>query len=609
MMRRSRADLVLAPMAMRLNNDMRYERDPGGSALDPWYWGLQGQGPGPMDAAAEHAFSGLLGTLPTAILWQGFKGTYSPVSVVHSFLIPVWSTNIKLKITGNWQRVFSHFSAAAQGRGWWFSADIKAEFNNLRISGGVTVELLIDGTSPGADKIEQEINKRIDLIVAQFTELAKQVIFQPAPQVEPAKAPEGGGLFSGLFGFGGGLALKVRMDTTNVNLFYEESRKFRYNRLHVVSSSLEGFFDDIKRDPESERKYFETLYLDDWDRKVSRIVKPVVNWPDPSQKWVGDPVAFLSCQIGYPDTRGAIQWAAHVFQSTDTGDTTRWNPAFAKKNEQDVVNPPSEWKPDKAFVKRRVHFTEPPSALESPNNRVFVERNIIDLDQGENGSLNNDNTIEVRADSVGVLEVGPISLNVALEDKTQVVEVEFQAAGKTLDGQDRPVVRFSWKVDDQDDPRRWKIFTGDPNFNIAYKYRVRVIVRGSIFTKGMEWIGPWNEGLGNGPLMVSVPTPDDAGVTKRLLLDDGGAATPHPMPPPATSMIGAPPATRDEAPASGVVGGYAVTQTKSSSTPKTATGPVTAPPVTHTVRDNVNGGNRGSDKLELVSGWTGKAPI
>ena len=106
----------------------------------------------------------MLGTLPTAILWQGFRGAYSQVSVVQSFLIPVWPTNIKLTITGSWERVFTHFSTQAKGRTFWFSADIKAEFNNLRISGGITVDLLIDGTAPGADKMQDEINKRIDLI-------------------------------------------------------------------------------------------------------------------------------------------------------------------------------------------------------------------------------------------------------------------------------------------------------------------------------------------------------------------------------------------------------------------------------------------------------------
>lgn len=616
LIRRSRADLITGrPFTARLDEKMRYERDVGGSALDPWYWGLQGNGPGPLDPAAEHAFSGLLGTLPTAILWQGFRGAYSPVSVVQSFLIPVWSTNIELTIRGNWERVFTHFSSNAKGKVFWFSADIKAEFNNLRINGGITVDLLIDGTAPGADKMQEEINKRIDLISEQFTTLAKQVIFQPAPTVEPAQAStDNGGLLGGLFGFGAGMALKFRRDDTMVDLFYKERRQFRYNRLHVVSSTLEGFFDDLKRDPDAERKYFDTLYLDDWDRKVTRLVKPVASWPDPSQKWIGDPVAFLSCQVGYPDTRGAVQWAAHVFQSTDTGDMTNWVPAFAKKNAADVADAPADWTPDKAFVKRRVHLTEPPSALADANNRVFVERNTIDLDEGENGSLSNDNTIEVRADSVGVLEVGPLSLNVALADATQVVEVEFQAAGKTLDGNDRPVVRFSFKADDQDLPRRWKIFTGDPAFQVQYQYRVRVIVKGSIFTKGMEWIGPWMQGLGNGPLMVSVPTADDPGVTRRALAEDTAAAAGGIMPPPPTTVsipiaaggrpavAGPPPATRTEK-ATATVGGYSLSAPKAGKKART-TGPtpVAPPPAARGERSNGEG-EKGTGRLELTTSF------
>ncbi len=606
-----------------------YGRDVGGSALEPWYWDLQGQGPGPIDPAAEHAMSGLIGTLPTAILWQGFRGTYSPISVCHSFLIPLWSTNLRLKIRGNWDKIFQHFSANASARYYWFSGDIKAEFNNLRITGGITVELLIDGTAPGGDKLEQEINKRIDLIVERFTEQAKQRIFDPAPpDVKPASSDAG--LLGSNFGFGGGLSLKYRRDETKLELTYDETRTFRYNKLHVVSSSLEGFFEEIKQDPDAERKYFTTLYLDDWDRKVTRIVKPVANWSDPSRKWVGDPVAFLSAQIGYPDTRGSVQWAARVFQSTDTTETSKWTPAFAKKNANDVVNAPEGWSPDKTYIKRRVHFTEPPSALESPNDRVLVERNVVDLDPGENGTLTNDNTIEVRADSVGVLEVGPIALGVALENNAQIVEVEFEVPGRTLDGATRPTIRLRWEYANQDEPRRLKVFTGDPNFLPAYRYRVTVTVRGSIFTKGMSWTGEWTDGRGNGPLILNVPTPDDPGVTRRSLLEEEaapgeaapigppptgvGAPAPAPAPPaaPAPVAVGAPPGAR--APAGDrMVSGYAlsVTSAPNAGTSRGSTAPAGPPP--RTARrgrkeraDRSNGGEAQPETRDLAlttDGW------
>src|SRR5262249_20664307 len=189
---------------------------------------------------------------------------------------------------------------------------------------------------------------------------------------------------SGGWFWGGAVALKYRRDETKLNLSYDQTVKEQYLQDNVISSSLEGFYDEIKRDPNAEKKYFTTLYLDDWDRKVTRIVKPVVNWPDPTRKWVGEPAAFLSVQIGYPATGGDIQWTPHIFQNTDTGDMTRWDPAFAKKNAGDVINAPAGWTPDKTFVKRKVHFLEPPSELDSPNMRVFVEQNVVDLDPGQN---------------------------------------------------------------------------------------------------------------------------------------------------------------------------------------------------------------------------------
>ena len=60
-----------------------------------------------------------------------------------------------------------------------------------------------------------------------------------------------------------------------------------------VSGVLTGLADEIKANPEAEKKYFTTLYLSDSDRKVSRVVKPVVNWPDPVKSWVGEPVALV----------------------------------------------------------------------------------------------------------------------------------------------------------------------------------------------------------------------------------------------------------------------------------------------------------------------------
>ncbi len=487
------------------------------TALDAWAWRLQGQGPGSV-TGGENAYSGLVGAIPSEIIWAGFHGAYSPIVVAQNLLLPMWSQLMRIKITGSWERIFQHFSSHLNARYLWFSADIKAEFNNLRLNGDIKVEVDIDGTAPGADEMEKVIEKRIDTIVQQFTEQAKKVIFEPPmPDVKPAEAPSGG-ILSSLFGGTAGLALRFRRDTTQVNLEYEETRYFRYLQPHTISSSMKGFFDQIKQDPDAEKKYFTRLVLGGLGRKVHRIIKPVVNWPEPARQWVGEPVAFVSAQVGYPDQQGIIQWKSEIFQSTDPADRT-WEPVFVQWRDGEVSNPPRDWDPSQTYVKRKVHLKEPPGESEYPFMKVTVEQNVIDLDRGPNGSLTNDNTLEVRADSAGVLDVGPIALGAELGTAQEVVEVEFRAMGKRADGSERSdkVTRFRWSFTDQNEPRYWRVFTGQLDFVPRYEYQVHVTVRGTLFNKGMAWSGPWTAGAGNGPLMVQVPTPGDPGVQPRSL--------------------------------------------------------------------------------------------
>ena len=272
--------------------------------------------------------------------------------------MPVWSQEIYLRISGNWDQIFNHFSAHANAKYLWFRGDIKAEFNKLRISGGIEVEVAVDGTLPGADKMNEEIDKRIDMILETFMEQANKRIFEPAPpEVEPAKAP-GGGLFSKIFG-GAGLALKYRRDETKLSLEYSETRYFRYNQPNVISSSFEGFFNEMKKDPDAERKYFQRVVLGDLSRKVLRLVKPNVNWPQPERDWIGQPVSFLGAEIGYPTSTGSIQWKPALFQSTDTGPQTNKRVEYARREVHEIENPPQDWTPDMTFIKRKVSLIEP----------------------------------------------------------------------------------------------------------------------------------------------------------------------------------------------------------------------------------------------------------
>ena len=470
--------------------------------LDPWYWQMQGQGQGSIDASGENAFSALIGAYPTAILWQGFHGTASPIVVIQALKLKVWSPVVELRIHGNWSRVFEHFSAAVHAHYLWASVDIAVEINNMRMNGTLEVDVKVDQTLPGADKIAEQIDKRTDLVLGKFMEAAQKVIFEPPqPQVEAAHASSGGGPW------GVGVALKYRRDETNLTLDYHETRQFAYLQDHTVSSSLEGMYDEIKRDPQSERKYFLSVYLDDWPRKLGRIVKPVINW-------ASQPVAFLEAQIGYPNTQGELQWTGKAFQKTD-GDDARWILGMTQKVREDVVNPPAGWDPDKTFVKRKIHMLEPGDGFADPFTVTQIDQNVIAIDPEPNGTPLNDTTLEVRADSAGRLAVGPITLAAVLDDARQTVEVTVEPTDDQGQPLGREAVRFTWLYADQDKPRFWSIYTGDPTFRPFFRYKVHVVIKGSLFAKGQAWEGTWVEANGNGPITFTVPTPDSEGVVMR----------------------------------------------------------------------------------------------
>lgn len=496
------------PRSQVRSRDVEPGQTPVDSNLDPWYCVMQGQGSGSIDPTGTHAFSGLLGKYPTSIAWASFHGSGSPMIVIQNYRLKVWSPVCTIKIDGSWKAIFDHFSVAASGRYLWAKVDVAAEFNTMKKSGTIKVDVKVDTTLPGADEIARRMEERSDLVFNKFMEMAQRTIFdQPAPQVEAATADSGG-----WSPWGVGLALKARHDETSLELHYEETKQFAYLQDHTISSSLAGMADDITADPDAERKYFQTVYLDDWPRRLARVVRPVASWSDGT-------VQFMSAQIGYPSTSGALNWEGHSFSSSDGNDPT-WKFQTAQKEAADVSGAPAGWTPDKTFVKRKVHLAEPPSETLDPYHRVQIERNVIDLDPEPDGTLLNDTTLEVRADTAGRIAVGPIGLGVMLEDASQTVEVVMEPTDREYQPLGMPPVRFRWSFADVDTDRSWTVFSGDPELLPYYRYQVTATVKGTLFRKGQTWTGPWTPGNGNGPIIVDVPPPDGAGVTTRALTED-----------------------------------------------------------------------------------------
>lgn len=461
-------------------------------------WRLDGEGPGNI-TGGEDAFFGMLDALHSQLLWAEFHKGNSAMTVKQILQIPVWSERLHLKITGDWEKIYTHVSSHLTAGGWYWSTDIQKVYNDLKIKGGINVELKIDGTSPNAEEMKKLIDKYEDLIVNKFMEQAAKIIFDPAPpQAQSAKATRG----RNFWGFGGGYALKKERNQTSLHLHFEQTVEERYNMTFPISSNLEGLKNTIQDNPEEEKKYFSRVFFD-LIKAVPVIVKPVINWPQPEKNFAGEPVAFASVQIGYPLEDGTVYWQPKVFEK---GNSDVWEFQTFRKRITDVQNPPQNWEPDKVFIKRKLHFVEPPTESESSKLRVFVEKNEVDLDPSPSGTITSDQTIEVRADHAGALDVGPIGLNVEIPKLGWVVEVEFQALGKTQDGQERPVTKISWDYKTQNEEAYWKIYTGQLDYKPEYKYRVKVVQKGVLGeSDGSEWQGDWESCIGNGPLIVKVP--------------------------------------------------------------------------------------------------------
>lgn len=232
--------------------------------------------------------------------------------------------------------------------------------------------------------------------------------------------------------------------------------------------------------------------------------------PDPAATPGGD-VTAGNAALGDTSTDKPTSQAFITYASGTSSEV--WFARNTMKQADDVANPPQDWTPDKVFVRRTIHFDEPPAENENPFLRIFVETNDVELDPGEHGTMTDSLSLPVRADHAGTLNVGPIHLGIVLAKDNDVVEVAFQSYGKTLDGKDRPVTKFEFGKDDQHNDRYWAIYTGQLDYQPRFHYQAHVIREGTLDEDGDEWIGPWVDAEGNGPLHVHVPKKTDVGVT------------------------------------------------------------------------------------------------
>ena len=144
------------------------------SNLDPWFINLQGQGEGNINLLGETAYSGLMGSMPAALLWASFHGSSGAIVARQDYKLKFWAPLVEITIKGNWDKIFEHFSAAVSAHYLWAKADIAVEINNMRANGTLEVNVQVDPTIPGADKMQADIDKKTDLVLQKFMDAAQK---------------------------------------------------------------------------------------------------------------------------------------------------------------------------------------------------------------------------------------------------------------------------------------------------------------------------------------------------------------------------------------------------------------------------------------------------
>ncbi|MET8702007.1 hypothetical protein ABZW10_24500 [Kitasatospora sp. NPDC004723] len=471
-----------------------------------WYWVLQGTGEAGIDPEAEHAFTALVGNYPSQILYAGFQGTTtSPVFASSVMQMQMWTPKVELTITGAWDSIRKHFSAHANAHGWFFSADVKARFDELRKSGDIKVVIKVPGNFPGADKVAQQLTERSDLLVDKFMELANHVIFEPvAPKETAAEASSSS---SGASPWGFAVALKASWDETHLDLSYHEETQFSHLQTHVVSSSLDGMLQEMAAGgAEAEKKYFPLIYLDDYPHKLVRNCIPIV-------KWQTGIFNSLSVQLGYPEKNGQLLWEGHVFTRPAAGDKPEvYTYRQAQKRETDVNNPPVGWHPDVTFVKRTVHFDEP-----DPNDDYVVAHletglGTLDIDPGPNGTPVNDELVEVRAESARLASTEiAFKTTKKLFNEDWYLELVLEPVDDKGNPTGGPSATFIGQQADINRKRHWIVYPVAPGGKFGYRYKVTV----TDLAEDSEWTSPYLVS-NTDKLSVRIPRKNDPGVTFRF---------------------------------------------------------------------------------------------
>ena len=463
-----------------------------GDNPDAWMFLVQGEGKGTLNTLGSNAFSAMLGQYPVQMIEASAKSGTSQIVVENVLKFKLWTMVNEIRIRGDWDHIYEHFSANLNGKAWFAEADIEVELNKMIKSGGIEVEVKFDEEFVSADD-EETMMKAKEAIVKSFTDLAKTTIFDvKQPDVKAAQA---GKPKTGLFRpWGVSFAMKYRRDKINLTLDYHEKIDKKISKESKHSANMDGLFDELKNNPEAVERYFSEVFMEEGFRKVHVVANANANWGDGNGD-PGDPIHSMSVQIGYPDSQGQIVWkptARFTESFSDTELSSNGVPAIWTKNTKDRIYVFDFTRHDngeaseKILVKRTISFKEKPN--------VFVDEiQLADLET-------EDHLVEVRANSASVLKIGPIQPAEFIPSEKFKVKIIVK-----VDGMQEQ--RFHFDQDNAETPQFLDFWFANQNEIPKWEYKVEVAVQGKIpiLNPTVKWETDWIKREGIGDLIADIP--------------------------------------------------------------------------------------------------------
>jgi hypothetical protein len=468
---------------------------------NPWLWKMQGEGKGTINPVGNNAYTAMVGQYPAQLVEAGFHGASSPVFVHNALKHKFYTGSFKASIHGEWSAIFNHFSTELSASYFFYKADIQAAFNSAVKNGKIKKSITID-TEVLTPEREKNYEAQVDKTFDKFLDIAQKTIFDPAPpKIENAKAggQDAAGSALNPAGVGVSFAMKVQHDESKLTLDFEEEINETYIKDNVISAHMMGFYEKLQANKDEEKKYFDVVHLEEGFRKIHVIATARAYWPDGNGNG-GDPIDQLVLQVGYPDSTGAIVYKNSGLYMDNIGaaKSTSLTPAiWTKDNPHRILifdferqtNLPPE-KQNIIYIKRQVRFQERTSVEVPDRTLTFDEEQTTD------------HSIEVKADALGKLSVGPVELDTKLDDRVKAM-VTFRKDNRNPE-------TFRFTADTLNQPQFFEAWTKDPADAVNWSYQVTMVYESKVAgVPSVTYNGAEIPMAGSTPLIVQIPLPPD----------------------------------------------------------------------------------------------------